>query len=100
MICESCGHRYEANLAATYPGGFEAPGTFFYMSLVLAVGTMLLFIFRVPYIPWFGVIITLITLFNVYLSWSACHGASGFSATGGETCPECHHRNRIYPWSF
>jgi hypothetical protein len=50
MICKRCGHRYDANLAATYPGGFEAPGTFFYLSLILALVTFLLWIFRIAYL--------------------------------------------------
>jgi hypothetical protein len=100
MICKRCRHRYDANLAATYPGGFEAPGTFFYLSLILALATFLLWIFRVAYLPWFGAIITGFITIQIWFAWSACHGACGFSETGGETCPECQHKNRIYPWSF
>jgi hypothetical protein len=100
MICTHCKHRYEANRAATYPGGFDPPGTFFYFAIVLAFTAFLLFIFCIPIIPWIVLAITAFALFNVWRSWSACHGASGHLEAGGETCPACGHKNRIYPWSF
>jgi hypothetical protein len=100
MICTHCKHRYEANHAATYPGGFEAPGVFFYFALILTCITFLLFIFQIAIIPWIILGITFFVLLNVWRSWSLCHGASGCSETGGETCPICGYKNRIYPWSF
>jgi len=100
LNCQHCGHRYPANLSATYPGGFEATGVFLWTTILFGAGTGLAFCFQWRLGFWIGCAATVLAAIQIFVCWSSCHGAGGFSSTGGETCPKCEGKNRIYPWSF
>ena len=100
MKCRHCRHEYRANLAASWPGGFSAPGSFFYLAALLGAVTVALFFAGDVAWGWTALGCTILSLLHVLLSWHSCHGPCGFSQTGDETCPKCQGRNRIYPWSF
>ena len=99
MKCKHCNHKYSADIGQGAPGGSSSPGYFFIFDILLWLITVFLFI-KLGNSLWawsfFG--ISAYVLFETFNAKASCSGSEGFS--GGEKCPECKGKNRVYPWSL
>lgn len=102
MKCKQCGHRYPANQFASWPGGWDPPGCFFYIGAVLVLATVVLFQLDFRFWRWVGLALSLTFAYQTYVAWICCrsHGNFGAKDDTGGTCPGCKHQNKVRPWSF
>jgi len=102
MNCKHCGYRYPANRLASWPGGFDPPGYFFYLAAFSVLGTVVLFVFGVPLWRWVALGITVILAYQVFMAWGSCRSSGNFGNEGehGGICPKCKGENKVRPWSF
>ena len=100
MKCVHCGHRYEANYTATYPGGYSPPGHMLIVTAIMFVIAVVLFVASVPIWKWAALVTLAISAGATLGCRKACKGPGGFSPVGGETCPKCGGKNKVKLWSF
>ena len=100
MKCKHCGLRYPANRFASWPGGFDPPGNFFYLAGSSALGTAVLFVLGVDFWRWVGMGLTVFLGIQVFMAWGACRSRGNFGDESGGICPECKGTNKVHPWSF
>ena len=91
MKCRECGHRYPA-ADERGPGGSNSPGQYNTASLLAALTGVVLHFLGVSG----GLQIALLVAAAFFL-YSLCH--CGYWAPGSD-CPECKHKNWIWPWNF
>ena len=52
MKCQHCGKKFPANIEATWPGGFDSPGVFFYFGILLFIAATILYLFSIEMWWW------------------------------------------------
>jgi hypothetical protein len=52
MKCTHCRRKFPANIEATWPGGFDSPGVFFYFGMLLFIAATILYLLSIEMRWW------------------------------------------------
>ena len=101
MRCKHCRHKYSANPYSAGPAGFDSPGIYFFLGVFLAAASTLFFYLDLPILKWSSLIAALfVVVVPLPTAWRYSHVSDDAPHFGGDVCPECLGRNRVWPWSL